>query len=336
MTQRMTSDVYPTAPGGNVDIYTTTVVPNRMHRLSWSAIFAGVVIALITMFALQMFGLAIGAATINPKFEVNPVEPALGTGAVIWLVASNLIALFLGGYVAGHFAASPSEEDGVFHGLVTWGAVTLLTLAMLTSSIAGMVNGVVNAASNVIGMAGMAVAEASPEVADALNLQDMTLQGIQGEIRSLLQQSNDPALQSNPSTDGTDATGQTASNTTSQFSSLSELELNRGFSQLFAGDTVDETQRQEFITLLTERTGMTQEEATTTVERWETTFTQIRAEAEDTAREVSQAIADATTALAGALFASMLLGAFAAGSGGLIGSPERERERKIEAATSAS
>jgi hypothetical protein len=334
MTASMHRDINPTVSGGSVDVYTTTVVPNRMHRLSWGAIFAGIVIALITMFALQMFGLAIGAATINPKFEVNPVEPALGTGAVIWLVASNLIALFLGGFVAGHFAASPSEEDGVLHGLITWGGVTLLTLALLTSSVSGMVNGVVNAASNAIGMAGMAVAEAAPEVADALNLQDMTMQGIQGEIRSLLQQSNDPALQSNPSTDSTEQTTTGAANTQAQFSSLSELELNRGFSALFSGDTVDETQRQDFITLLAERTGMTQEEAATTVERWEQTFTQIRTEAEDTAREVSQAIADAVTAFAGALFASMVLGAFAAGAGGLLGSPEREREREIAAAKS--
>lgn len=334
MTARMSSEAYPTASGGNVDIYTTTVLPNRMHRLSWGAIIAGVVIALITMFALQMLGLAVGAATINPEFEVNPVEPALGTGAVIWLVASNLIALFLGGFVAGHFAGSPSDEDGVLHGLVTWGAVSLLTLAMLTSSISGMVNGVVNAASNAIGMAGMAVSEASPAVADALNLQNMTMQGIQGEIRSLLQQTDDAALQGNPTTnpDGTEQTNAGMMNNQAQYSSLTELELNRAFTQLFAGETVDETQRQDFIALLVERTGMSPDEAAATVDRWEQTFIQIRTEAEDTAREVSQAIADAVTAFAGAMFASLVLGAFAAGSGGLLGSPQKEREREIAAA----
>ncbi len=331
-TLRMNRESY-VEPGVNETTgYPRRGLPMRLRHLSWGAIVAGIVIALVTMVGLQMLGLAIGAATINPEVEVNPVEPALGTGAIIWMIGSNLIALFLGGFVAGRFAGSPDQEDGLIHGLVTWGMVTLITLFLLTSSLAGLVNGVLNLTGQAISMAGSTVANVSPIVADAINMEGMTLQGIQGEIRALLQETNDPLAQGSSTTEGDQTTG--ASNTQNGLpsNSLTELELNRGFTELFTEGEVSAETRQNFVTVLSERTGITAEEAQQAVDRWELAYTEVRVQAEDTAREVSQGIADTVTLLAGAVFAMMVVGAFAAGTGGIIGSPEHLREVEVAAA----
>lgn len=314
-------------PVRDVDVIATTVMPNRLQRISWGAIIAGIVMALVTMLALHMLGLSIGAATINPVSEANPIESGFGTGAVIWLVASNLIGLFVGGYVAGRFAGSTDDVDGVLHGLVTWAVVTLLTLYFLTTSVGNVVNGLVSAAGQVISQAGSVVADVSPEVASTLDLQNVTLQGIQGEVRSLLQQTGDPALQPEAVTEQAQEAGEIAqdtANTIAQFPTLAELELNRAVSRFLNLEAIQDTDRQDIVNILTERTNLTEEEARQTVDRWEQAYVQLRNEAEETARQVSQQIADAVTAVAGILFASMIVGAFAAGAGGLVGSPERQ------------
>ncbi len=44
-----------------------------------------------------------------------------------------LISLFAGGYVAGRLAGFPAKQEGMLHGLITFGLVTLLSLYFLTA-----------------------------------------------------------------------------------------------------------------------------------------------------------------------------------------------------------
>lgn len=303
-----------------VNVYSATMM--RARRISWGAIVAGVVIALVTSIALQMLGLSIGAATVNPVSEIDPVEPALGTGAVIWYAASSLISLFLGGFVASHMAGIADETDGVLHGLVTWAVVALLTLWMLSSGVGSILSGITSAASSAISQAGQVVADVSPEVADALNVQDGALASIQNDLRVLVQEANTPAVSSTDE-DGI-ATAQQPQASADQPMTLDEFELNRGVRNFLMLDNIGDADRSDLVTLLTERTNLTEQEAQATVQRWEETFVQIRTEAEDTARQVGQAAADAVTLLAGAVFVALLIGAFAAGVGGAVGTPEPE------------
>ena len=64
------------------------------RKLSWGAIIAGVIVALVTMLLLNLLGIGIGFGSINPVVEQNPMS-GVGTGAIIWWVVSNLIAIFL-------------------------------------------------------------------------------------------------------------------------------------------------------------------------------------------------------------------------------------------------
>jgi len=76
-------------------------------------------------------GVSIGVTAVNPLTADQSSGQALGIGAGIWLIVSTIISLFLGGWVAGRMAGF--RREGALHGLVTWGAVTLLTVLLLTS-----------------------------------------------------------------------------------------------------------------------------------------------------------------------------------------------------------
>src|SRR5436190_6862240 len=120
------------------------VAPNYTRRISWGAIIAGLIVALVTQILLAMLGVAIGAATIDPIQEQRPLE-GLGTGAAIWWIVSSLISLFLGGCVAGRLAGVPRKGDGALHGIVMWGAATLITFLLVGTAIGGLFGGAFSA-----------------------------------------------------------------------------------------------------------------------------------------------------------------------------------------------
>ena len=55
--------------------------------------------------------------------------------------------------------------------------------------------------------------------------------------------------------------------------------MNRAVSNFLMMDSPTDTDRQNLITMLSERTGISQQEATDTVARWETSFAELRTNA---------------------------------------------------------
>lgn len=295
---------------------TTTVA----HRgISWGAVIAGVIIAMILQIALNVLGLSIGANTINPIQEANPVEPQFGTAAVLWLAGSMIVALFAGGWVAAHLSGTPDRVNGLLHGLVMWGAGALLTIVMIANGAGSLISGAAGAIGQGMTLLGTGAIAAVPAVADSVNLQDLTSGAIGNEIRSLTAAAQAAAAEeagTAPTTDGT-TTGATQT-----FDTLENIEFNTTVTRFLTGDQEDSTARQEVVGLLTSRAGLTEEEANDQLDRWVTAFNNVREDAEETAREVGQQLTDTLAVVAGALFVSLLLGAFAAGSGGWVGAHE--------------
>lgn len=80
----------PVAPhADHAAAYRTAEPAAAIKRISWAAIFAGVVIVLVTQLLLSILGLGVGASTINPATEQNPAS-GLATPAGIWFVVSSL------------------------------------------------------------------------------------------------------------------------------------------------------------------------------------------------------------------------------------------------------
>ena len=111
------------------------VVPVLAKRISWGAVLAGVITALALQLVLSLLGVAVGASTIDPMREGTPEASSLGIGAGLWWVASALLSVFAGGWVAGRLAGVPVRTDGLLHGFVTWGLSTLLLFYVLTTTL---------------------------------------------------------------------------------------------------------------------------------------------------------------------------------------------------------
>jgi hypothetical protein len=120
----------------------------KISRISWGAIFAGALTAIVVAFLLNLLGLGIGLTTIDPMTETKPFE-GLGTGTLIWWGISNLAALFIGGMVAGRMSGLPANSDGGLHGFLAWALYLIISFYLVTSTIGGIFNGMASAASSI-------------------------------------------------------------------------------------------------------------------------------------------------------------------------------------------
>lgn len=131
-------------------VKTSTDDGRKVSRISWGAIIAGGITALAVAFLLNILGLGIGLATVDPMTEANPLD-GLGTGTAIWWAVTNFGALFIGGMVAARMSGLHSNVDGALHGFLAWALYSIVTVGLVTSSIGGVMNGIAGAASGLFG-----------------------------------------------------------------------------------------------------------------------------------------------------------------------------------------
>jgi len=137
-------------------------VPNPPRsRVSWGALFAGVVVAMATQLLLAALGMAIGLTALDPGDRGS----AFGVGAGVWWLLSGLIAMFLGGWTAGRLANSTRRLDAGLHGFTTWALATVVSAWMLTSALGGVMGGAWSAVSTAATTTA-ATAAAQPDLAD--------------------------------------------------------------------------------------------------------------------------------------------------------------------------
>lgn len=299
--------------------------PQTFNRASLRAIIAGAIIALMVMVALYILGLSLGALTLNAMIDVNE-DPAfdLGTGAVIWIAATNLIALFLGGWTAGRLAGIPNETDGTLHGLITWGLVTLISLWMFSTTTGRIISGAAGAINEGLVMLSDGIEAVSPQAADALENEDISRASILEEGRALLQQTGDPALQPDAVEEQAGEAGgivQDAAGNIARNPLAAEREFESAVNRLLRLDAVEDADRTDLVNILVARGNMTEEEARQTVQRWETTYRDVAEDTEETVREAGDSLTEAIALAAGVTFMGLVVGAFAAGVGGYLGAP---------------
>jgi hypothetical protein len=116
--------------------YTGAEVYSRVRRVSWGAIFAGAVVAVVTLITLSLLGLGIGIGAIDP-YAADPMR-GIGVGAIIWWVLTNLIAIFIGAWFASRLAGVPKPKESIMNGLVTWGVYTLFSMIYIRAARKGL------------------------------------------------------------------------------------------------------------------------------------------------------------------------------------------------------
>ena len=98
-------------------------------RVSWGAVMAGAVVALAVYLVMTLLGAAIGLSVT----DVNARNPNLGTGAGIWAVATTIVALFAGGWVASQSVVGETKGEAVVHSVIMWGVVMAMIMWMVAS-----------------------------------------------------------------------------------------------------------------------------------------------------------------------------------------------------------
>ena len=116
--------------------HTTAVTPAEdirsimINRVSWGAVFAGVVVALVTQLILNLGGISLGIITLNSATTSQTIG-TLSLEAGIWWAVSGIVASFIGGYTAGRLAGEPRESTAGWHGLTSWAASVLVLTAFI-------------------------------------------------------------------------------------------------------------------------------------------------------------------------------------------------------------
>ena len=128
-----------------------------INQISWGAVLAGVVVALVTQIVLNMLGIGIGAATLDPAAGDNPSATSFSIGAGIWFALSGILAALAGGYAAGRLAGAPQDSTAGWHGLTTWALTTLVIFYLLSSAVGGILGGAYRGMTSALGSVASAV-----------------------------------------------------------------------------------------------------------------------------------------------------------------------------------
>jgi hypothetical protein len=305
-------------------------------RISWGAILAGAVLALVIQLALSLLGLGIGLGTIDPLTEQNPMA-GIGIGAAIWWVVSMLVSLYLGATVASRLAGMPRPTDGMLHGLLTWSVVTLLTFYLLTTAVGRLIGGVTGVAGRALSGVGSGIAAVAPEAGEAikgeLEAQGIDLSDVKKQARLLLRQTgkaelNPDKLESQAKSAGRDAkneAGQSAANPQAADDNFDEL-IDRLSSQ--AENIGNAADRDAAVNVVMKRTGKSRAESEQIVDNWISTAKQAQAKlaeakvkAEATARQAGDDAAAGLSKAALMMALGLGLGAAAAAFGGRRAAP---------------
>ena len=306
--------------------------PSAIKRISWGAILAGAFIALVVQLGLGLLGLAIGLGAIDPGTEANPLS-GIGIGTGIWLAISTLIALFAGGYVAARMAGLPRRPDGILHGLVAWSLVTVLTFYLMTTAVGRVISGAAGVIGQGVDLLGQGVTAVGSQVAQSVDVPDVTLQEIQDEAAQLLRQTDTEALQPENLEDQAQAAANQAQDAV-QTPSDAQQELSGALDRLLnrAQGVVNAADREAAVNVLVERSDLGRAEAERTVDQYiqraQQASQQVQQTAGQAAQEVQQTAVSAADSVTAALssaalwsFIAMVIGALAAAFGGATGTP---------------
>lgn len=300
--------------------------------VSWRAILAGTLTVVATVFLLNLIGLAVGFGSINPGEEANPLS-GVGTGALIWWIVTHLIALFLGGWVAGLSGRSMSTNGGVIQGFLTWCLYSIISIWLVTSAVGSIISGVGSVVGSTLSTVGKSVGSAASSLTPQQNQRmNMSLDQVRNEVYALLEDTGreelDPDRLENQAQETREEARQEIQN--NDYSSA-RAEINAIIERArnnFDG-TFEALDKEALANVLSERTNMSREEAMRQIESREQQYENIRRDAEEqlnnlgeNAEDAADNATDVASKAAMWLSIALVLGAITAALGGLTGTKQ--------------
>ena len=302
----MSTSVYQEPPlRGPALETTTTTMSGGSHthrRISWAAIFGGVILVVTVQLLLSLLGAGIGLGTVNTNAGTTPGAGSLGIGAGVWWLVSSIIALGFGGYVAAWLAGIELRWDGILHGLITWGIATLLTVYLLSSAIGGIIGGGASMLGGLTSAAGSGIKDAAQPVAQAAGV---TPDVVQQQAQAYLKPANtDPATMSPQD---------------------AQKEVVANLATYAKGGPDAAAAKDRVIAISAAQQHVSRDQAAKQFDDAQAKLQQEKTQAIQTAKNAADATASAAANTSFAAFAVLLIGALAAAIGGSLAVQRRMR-----------
>jgi hypothetical protein len=105
-------------------------VTGILERISWGAVWAGVMVALGMEVLFTLFGFFIGFGMYNWR-AANPWA-GISAWTTVWFLVTAGWSMFFGAWCAARLSGNPLAGDGILHGITTWGLATAATIAIVS------------------------------------------------------------------------------------------------------------------------------------------------------------------------------------------------------------
>jgi hypothetical protein len=116
--------------------------------VSWPAVIGGAFVAAALALILLSLGTGLGFSSISPWSNMGAVASTIGKAAIAWLIATQIIASAMGGYLAGRLRTKwvNVHTDEVYfrdtaHGFLVWALGLVVTAAFLASAATSLAGG---------------------------------------------------------------------------------------------------------------------------------------------------------------------------------------------------
>jgi hypothetical protein len=219
--------------------------------VEWGAVLAGAILAVAISFVLLTFGAAIGLSATSPWPNSGVSAKVVASVAVFWAMAQQIGAFMAGGYVAGRMRSRWHEtgheadfRDGLHGGLV-WAVGVVIGAALFLSTAGG-------AAKTGAEIAGQAGASAVATTNDPMGAVLDTM------LRPTIAQAT---AQTPPPSAGTTPTSPPATRARPVSGDDTRAEMSRILASSMAKGSLSTQDRTYLAQLVSQRTGLSQQEA---------------------------------------------------------------------------
>jgi hypothetical protein len=114
--------------------------------VSWGAVIGGAFVAAATALIMLALGAGFGLSAVSPWSNIGASAAALGAGAIVWMIFTQVVSYSLGGYLTGRLRTKwmAVHTDEVYfrdtaNGFLAWAVAVVMTVTFLVSSASSMV-----------------------------------------------------------------------------------------------------------------------------------------------------------------------------------------------------
>ncbi len=300
---------------------------NNTSAVSWGAILAGAAAAASLAMILLILGVGLGLSSISPYGNQGVDASTIGIATIAWLIFTQIAASGMGGYIAGRLRTKWADTHvneiyfrDTAHGFLAWAVSALISAILLTGTIGSIVGG----SAKTLG----AVAGGTASVSMKGMMDDSNGSSMSYYVNSLFRASGDASQSNNAAISGNQspATGmQSGVGQNVKAMDPAQLKEVTGiFAHSISTGTLPPEDLQYVARLVSQNTGMTQQQAE---QRVQTIFTTSKAkvqEAIDAAKQAAEKARKVSIHLALWTFVSLLIGAFVASLCATFGGRQRD------------